>query len=100
MPDLLSFSLQRKLFMKYQQPPQERYFFAALQILNTPLQVDTFFATCCCLACKHTIRLKHNMNSSHSYYTRTAQVLHWLMAIIFIGDSLILALHPPCATTA
>ena len=93
MPDLLSFSLQRKPFMKYQQPLKNAIFFAALQ-------VDTFFATCCCLACKHTIRLKHNMNSSHSYYTRTAQVLHWLMAIIFIGDSLILALHPPCATTA
>lgn len=25
------------------------------------------------------------MNSSTSYYTRTAQVLHWLMAIIFIA---------------
>ncbi len=64
MPDLLSFSLQRKPFMKYQQPLKNAIFFAALQ-------VDTFFATCCCLACKHTIRLKHNMNSSHSYYTRT-----------------------------
>ncbi len=31
------------------------------------------------------ISLKYNMNSSHSYYTRTAEFLHLLMAIIFIA---------------
>ncbi len=31
------------------------------------------------------ISLKNNMNSSHSYYTRTAEFLHLLMAIIFIA---------------
>ena len=29
------------------------------------------------------------MNSANTHYTRTAQILHWLMAIIFIAAWLI-----------
>ena len=59
-------------------------FFSALQIFNTLLQVDTFYHMRL-YSIQASISLKHNMNSSHSYYTRTAEFLHLLMAIIFIA---------------
>lgn len=59
-------------------------FFSALQIFNTLLQVDTFYHMRL-YSMQASISLKHNMNSSHSYYTRTAEFLHLLMAIIFIA---------------
>ena len=43
MPDLLSFSLQRKLFMKYQQPPQERYFFCSVADFQYSVAGGYFF---------------------------------------------------------
>ena len=59
-------------------------FFSALQIFNTLLQVDTFYHMRL-YSMQASISLKNNMNSSHSYYTRTAEFLHLLMAIIFIA---------------
>ena len=59
-------------------------FFSALQIFNTLLQVDTFYYMRL-YSMQASISLKYNMNSSHSYYTRTAEFLHLLMAIIFIA---------------
>lgn len=59
-------------------------FFSALQIFNTLLQVDTFYHMRL-YSMQASISLKHKMNSSHSYYTRTAEFLHLLMAIIFIA---------------
>lgn len=59
-------------------------FFSALQIFNTLLQVDTFYHMRL-YSMQASVSLKYNMNSSHSYYTRTAEFLHLLMAIIFIA---------------
>ena len=59
-------------------------FFSALQIFNTLLQVDTFYYMRL-YSMQASISLKYNMNSFHSYYTRTAEFLHLLMAIIFIA---------------